>query len=75
MSEVLWAKLYCKMCDQFCLFLLALRLSARKIEIKKRYVHSDQYGTSDLILIIYHHIVIVMCISYGIEDKKCNFHD
>ena len=34
-SEILWVKLYCKMCDLFCQFLLALRLSARKSEIKK----------------------------------------
>ena len=35
MSEVFWAKLYYKMCDLFCWFLLVLRLSARKSEIKK----------------------------------------
>ena len=34
-SEIIWAKLYCKMCDLFCQFLLPLTLSARKSEIKK----------------------------------------
>ena len=34
-SKVFWAKLYCKMSDIFCYFLLALRLSARKSDIKK----------------------------------------
>ena len=34
-SEIFWAKLYCKMCDLFCQFLLPLRLSARKSENKK----------------------------------------
>ena len=32
MSEVFWAKLYCKMSDPFCSVLLALRVSARKCE-------------------------------------------
>ena len=36
MSEVLRVKLYCKMGDLFCQFLLALRLSVRKSEIKKK---------------------------------------
>ena len=35
MTEVFLAKLYCKMCDLFCQFLLFLRLSARSFEIKK----------------------------------------
>ena len=35
-SEVFWAKLYCKMCDLFCYFLLALKLSARNSEIKEK---------------------------------------
>ena len=35
-AEVSWAKLHCKMCDLFCYFLLALKLSARKSEIKKK---------------------------------------
>ena len=34
MGEVFWAKLYCKMSDFFRYFLLALRLSARKSDIK-----------------------------------------
>ena len=34
MSEVFWEKLYCKMSDFFRWFLLALRLSLRKSEIK-----------------------------------------
>ena len=34
-SKVFWAKLYCKMSDIFCYFLLALRISARKSDIKK----------------------------------------
>ena len=34
-SDTFWAKLYCKICDLFCQFLLALRLSARKSEIEK----------------------------------------
>ena len=36
MSEDFWAKLYCKMCDLSWYFLLALKLSARKSEIKKK---------------------------------------
>ena len=35
MSEVFWPKLYCKLSDLSRLFLLALRLSARKSGIKK----------------------------------------
>ena len=35
MSEVFWAKLYCKMSNLFRYFLLALRLSARNSAIKR----------------------------------------
>ena len=35
-SEVFWVKPFWKMSDLFCYFLLALRLSARKSEIKKK---------------------------------------
>ena len=36
MSEVLWAKLYCKMSELLRWFLLALRLSASKLKKKKK---------------------------------------
>ena len=35
-NEVFWAKLRCKMRDSFYLFLVALRLSARKSKIKNK---------------------------------------
>ena len=45
MSEVFWAKLYCKMSNLFWQSLLALRLSAKKSEIKKNSddVHSKMW--------------------------------
>ena len=35
MSEVFWAKLYCRISDLFCCFFLDLRLSSRKSEINR----------------------------------------
>ena len=44
LSEIFWGKLYFKTCDLFCKFLLALKLSARKYQIKKTLMIST--GTS-----------------------------